>query len=189
MRRLSNDYDGAYPDYFVWLCEMVCVDGRYADESYWVLAKALWNTDYYYTIDMDADREADGMALRDRYAREGGLDGYDGPCTVLEVLIALADRMDCMLDELDGECKTPIFFWEMIENLGLENYSDTCFEDYPRRVHSFRNRIDETLETWLGRLFEHNGRGSPFPLHHSRMDQRETDLWYQANAYMIEKYL
>lgn len=188
MRRLSREFE-EYPDYFCYLCEMVCIDGRYTDQAYWVLAKTLWDTDFTWSLDMDADRAANGMALRKRYYEEGGTDGYDGPCTVLEVLVALADRMAAIFDELDGECKTPMFFWEMIENLELENYSDMAFEDYPARVHGFFNRMDRRIERWLDRRFEPDGRGSPFPLRRPRQDQREVDLWYQANAYMTENYL
>lgn len=188
MRRLSRTEE-AYPDYFDWLCEMVCVEGRYTDEAYWELAKALWDTDFYYSISMDANRAADGLDLRDRYTRAGGTDGYSGPCTVLEVLVALADRMDNMYDEMDGECKAPIFFWEMIENLGLENYSDTCFDDNPDRAGLYLQRIHRKVATWLDRDFEYDGTGSPFPLERPRGDQRDTELWYQMNGYLIEHYL
>lgn len=189
MRRHGREFEERYPDYFCWLCEMVAVDGRYTDAAYWVLAKVLWNTDFYYSMERDEDRLKDGLALRDRYYRVGGTDSYDGPCTVLEVLVALADRMDCIMDELDGECRITMFFWEMIDNLGLSNYSDDVFESYPKRVGSFYNRIDVRIDNWLSRNIDYNGQGGLFPLERPRSDQRETDIWYQANAYLLEQYM
>lgn len=183
MRRLGYEFEERYPDYFEWLCEMVCVDGRYNDSAYWVLAKILWNTDYTWSMEMDENRAGDGEALRYRYECDGGTDGYDGPCTVLEMLVALADRMDTMLDELDGECKLPCYFWEMIENLGLDEYTDEYYTE-----HYDNGEVDIILENWLDRVYNYDGSGGLFPLKHPREDQRHVDTWYQMNAYIMENY-
>lgn len=188
MRRLGREFED-YPDYFSYLSEMVYIDGRYNDQTYWVLAKTLWDTDYIWSIGLDEDRAIDGMALRKRYQADGGTDGYDGPCTVMEMLVALAERMNDIFDELDGENKTPIFFWEMVENLDLGSYSDEIFELYPARTHGYLNRMDRKLERWMDRRFDYDGSGSPFPLQNPRCDQREVDLYYQANLYLTENYL
>ena len=184
MRRLGYKFEERYPDYFCWLCEMVCVDGRYTDSSYWILAKILWNTDFYWMIDMDENRAADGEGLRYRYECIGGTDSYDGPCTVLEMMIALADRMDTVMDELDGECRVPMFFWEMIDNLGLSEYTDEWFNE----GNDDRGEIDHILEEFLERGYDYYGHGGLFPLKNPREDQREVELWYQANAYLLENY-
>lgn len=189
MTCLNERIEDRYSDYFIWLCETVCVDGRYSDETYWTLAEILWGTEFTYILDMDADREADGVALRRRYRSCGGSDIYTGPCTVLEVLVALAGRMYDILDELDGEDKTPMLFWLMIDNLGLSNYSDTAFSDYPDRAGLFERRIRKRLHAWLYRHINYNGEGGLFPLRNPRYDQRDIDIWYQANAYMIENNL
>lgn len=188
MTRLGTDLDMTYPDYFCWLCELVCVDGRYTDEAYWVLAKHLWNTDYYWLLDMDGNRAFDGIDLRHRYELHGGTEGYDGPCTVLEMLVALADRLDQTMDELDGECRITMFFWEMIGNLGLSNYSDHIFEENPKRAKVYGRRIDQKLEAWMDRRFDYNGAGGLFPLRNPQEDQRDVEYWYQANAYILENY-
>lgn len=194
MRRLGIEFEERYPDYFCWLCEMVCVDGRYADEAYWVLAKTLWNTDFIWALERDKNRIEDGLYLRDIYAHEGGTDGYDGPCTVLEVLVALADRIDTMLDEVDGENRVAMYFWEMIENLGLGSFTDEYFiggeSGYDLILdHDEKDPIDHILEQWMYREFEYDGYGSPFPLKDAKEDQRAIELWYQANAYIIERYM
>lgn len=193
MKRLGREFEERYPDYFCWLCEMVCVDGRYTDEAYWILAKTLWDTEYIWILDYDDDREKKGLYLRYLYECNGGTDGYDGPCTVLEVLIALAQDMNSALDELDGEDRVSMYFWEMIENLGLGKYSDSAlvskgngFDVELNKIE--RSNIDQILDDWLYRRFDYDGTGSPFPLRHPKRDQRGVDLWYQCNAYMIENY-
>lgn len=188
MRRLSREFEERYPDYFCWLCEMICVDGRYTDEAYWVLAKTLWDTDYTWVLDYDDDRAKRGVYLRYLYECDGGTDGYDGPCTVLEVLVALAQDMNNVLDELDGEDRITMYFWEMIENLGLSKYSDDTFGADPELDKLYHSDMDQILEDWMDRRFDYDGTGSPFPLRHPKRDQRGVDLWYQCNAYMIENY-
>lgn len=190
MNSLSKEFvDSSYPDYFYWLCEMVCVDGRYTDESYWILAKALWDTEYYWSIDRDENRAKNVSILRYRYCNIGGFDGYDGKPSVLEVLVMLSENMYDILDDLDGEDQRPIYFWEMIDNLGLSLYSDYEFnaagED---RVMLYFRRIDQKLSRWMDRKFRYSGHGSPFPLRDAREDQRDVELWYQMNAYLIENY-
>lgn len=185
MRRLGHEFEGRYPDYFCWLCETVCVDGRYTDNAYWMLAKNLWNTDFRWSLDMDENRAADGKGFRYRYECEGGTDTYNGPCTVLEVLVALADRMDTCMDELDGECRIPMYFWEMIENLGLEEFDDQFFI----QGGDDDGEIDYILERWLNRDYSYDGNGGIFPLKNPKEDQRNVELWYQMNAYLMENYL
>lgn len=193
MKRLGAQFESRYPDYFSWLCELVNVDGQYTDEAYWILAKALWDTDYDWILRMDEDRAKSGTDLRYLYYLDGGTDSYDGPCTVLEVLVALAKDMDDILDELDGETRISLYFWEMIENLGLAKYSD---HNLLRSGNGYdvvlegceRENIDQILEDWMQRRFDYDGTGSPFPLRNPRHDQRNVDLWYQCNAYMLENY-
>lgn len=176
-------------DYYYWLCEMVCIDGRYNDQSFYRLADILFEEEYYWSLDYDDDRAGDGLELRSRYRYEGGEEDPTGMCSVFEMLIALADRMEQLLDELDGECKTPMFFWEMIENLHLDGYSDELFEKRGERGYpSLRKQVCSRLYRWMDRHFTAAGEGGLFPLEYPRKDQRLVDYWYQANAYIAENY-
>lgn len=175
-------------DYFYWLCEMVCIDGRYNDQSFYELAKILFEEEYYWSLDYDDDRAGDGLELRRRYKYEGGEENPDGTCSVLEMIIALADRMEQIMDELDGECKTPMFFWEMIENLHLDGYTDELFEERPKAYDNFKKQIRSKIYRWMDRSFKANGDGGLFPLENPQRDQRKVDYWYQANAYIMEQY-
>lgn len=176
------------PDYFCWLSEMVCVDGRYTDESYWILAEALWDIDYFWILERDENRAKSVDLLRNRYLLDGGKERYEGKPNVLEVLVMLSDVMFDMLDELDGEDRRPMYFWEMIENLGLSDFTDQVYEELPNRRAWFYRRIKQRISVWLERKFDYNGFGSPFPLENPREDQAEVELWYQMQYYVVENY-
>lgn len=189
MTRLGREFeDGRYPDYFAWLCEIVCVDGRYTDESYWVLAKRLWDTDFYWILDRDESRAKSVSILRYRYQCIGGTDIYKGPATVLEVLVTLAENINDILDELDDENRATMYFWEMIDNLGLSEFSDQFVDEGPENRLISKDEIDKRLENWMDRRIEYDGTGGLFPLNRPKEDQADVEIWYQMNAYIIENY-
>jgi hypothetical protein len=67
----------------------------------------------------------------------------------------------------------------MLENLDLCQYND--------RVNLPEDKIEETLDRVIWRTYNFNGRGGIFPLRRPRQDQRDVELWYQLNAYIIER--
>lgn len=176
------------PDYFAYLCEIVCVDGRYTDESYWILAEELWNTDYTWVLEYDENRAKSVNILRYRYLEDGGKELYSKKPSVLEVLIMLSDVMFDLLDEMDDEDRRPMYFWEMIDNLGLSSFTDGLFRDFPERRDRYIRKIRKKIDIWLRREFEYDGRGSPFPLKDPRKSQINAELWDQMNQYIIENY-
>ncbi len=78
-----------------------------------------------------------------------------------------------------------------MENLGLARY----FDSYLRGNNEFLvEKIDEIIDIWMYRRFDFNGFGGLFPLKWGRLrpgqrkkDQRKVEIWYQMQAYMIEK--
>lgn len=142
----------------------------------------LFHNEFTFRMSRDRNRAEDGVALRRKYLnapRNPELPGWQTePCTVLEMLIALAIRVD---NEYIGDPNRPnpgAFFWEMVENLRLI----PILSAYGMR----ENR--KKLRKWLDRGFEYNGFGSIFPLHQPRNDQREIEIWDQMNAYLFENY-
>lgn len=171
-------------EYFQWLCGLVMVDEP--DHSYWILAKALHNTAFYWSIRCDENRAFDGMKLRDIFAEEHSYCGFEtlsGPCSVFELLIGLALRIESTLTDPENGDRTVNWFWEMIENLGLEKFTDA---DYYRVGGDYV--VGEILTKLLRRWYFRNGEGGLFPLKHSRKDQRKVELWYQMSAYLMENY-
>lgn len=162
-------------EYYDWLCNEV--SNEYHDFD-WLL-EILWEKEYYGIIDNDNNRRDDGLNLRYFYSdiTNNSLTDLEtlGPCRCLEMLVALAGRMD---DELYGSeyNKTrAILFWELVENLGLT---------LPKN----RDIVRIILHDWLERRYFANGDGGIFPLNKSRRNQLRVEIWYQMMEYINERY-
>lgn len=173
-------------DYFDWLCDLIHANQE--DKSYMLLMKDLYRRVFYSIIPHDENRAGDGLDLREEYARDSWLPKYaeiEGECTVLEMLIGLARRIDFELsDPYDDSStdKTAYWFWEMLDNLGLTVFDDESYVEYGG-VHY----VDDIIDKFLDREYKRSGEGGLFPLKESRKDQRRVEIWYQMSAYLAEK--
>ena len=85
--------------YFEWLFDIVC-GGRYINVSFRKLLMFLHDTEFTFSIAKDENRAYDGIELRRRFGLMNGyseeqIEGYlFGPCSVLEMMVALAIRND-----------------------------------------------------------------------------------------------
>lgn len=170
-------------DYFNWLLQMVhgC---KYADEdSYLSLLSHLYDTEFTYLIDRDGNRADDGINLRYRFCDECNLsyslvDGLfqDKPCSVLEMMIALALRCDeTIMYDSDIGIRIDQWFWEMINNLGLIDMTDSNYdEDY----------VCYILQSFLNRTYKRNGEGGLFVIKNANRDLRKVEIWYQLMWYL-----
>lgn len=171
-------------EYFLWLCDIV---GTRDDYTYYTcLLELLHNREFVWSIPLDANRAKDGQALRRRFADESGHTQrnvetiLDSPCSVLEMLIALADRCEThiMSDDDIGD-RTEEWFWTMIENLQLTSMENGYFdEEYSN------HRIDILLD----RTYEKNGSGGLFIINEKNVDMRKLEIWYQMQHYLNEKF-
>lgn len=175
--------------YFEYLCDIVHVDQ--IDRSYWILAHDLYRRPFISVIPHDENRASDGLELREEYLREIHYPKYieiEGECSVLEMLIGLARRMDFETSDPYDICdvtdRTAYWFWEMIDNLGLLAFSDDCYVDYGGMTQA-----DRAIDRLLEREYSWNGEGGLFPLEKTNTDQRDVELWYQMNAYLMERDL
>lgn len=172
-------------DYFLWLCEMVDADGP--DQQYLGLMRHLYDTDFSEEsaklVGNDDNRIEDGIQLREKFEEESLYLDYrclSGPCSVLEMMVALAYRMSDTM----GDDQPELWFWEMMENLGL---SEMCDKEY--YLVSGPEIVDEILAIFLRRKYGKDGFGGLFPLERPEKDQRKVEIWYQMSAYLIEKCL
>lgn len=173
-------------DYFHWLCELVHIDQEY--DSYWLLAKELHRKEFYSLVPHDENRASDGLELREEYMREINYPRYidiPGECSVFEMLIGLARRMDFETgDPYDFENsidRTAYWFWEMIDNLGLMPFDDDSYVDYDGiRI------VEDIIDRFLNREYDADGNGGLFPMRVVNEDQREVEIWYQMNQYLNE---
>lgn len=157
-------------EYFEWLMEQI----HNQKGKYRKLLWHLYHKEFIYILDFDRNRYMDGLFLRKEFGYES-----DRPCSVLEMLIELALRLE---EEYMGDPRHPhpeYIFWEMIRNLKL----DKCCG---RTVNI--DKIDKILIRWMTRRFTSNGGGSIFPLRHTNRDQRGIEIWSQAMEYLTENY-
>lgn len=171
--------------YFKWMCQLVSVRRYSKGRSYYKLLRFLHSVDFYYTIPMDGNREADGIDLRYRFGYENSYNESmitafldDRPCSVLEMMIALAIRCEeNIMDDPDIGDRTSQWFWNMIENLGLDGMDD---EEYDERYS------DNVIKRFLDRNYKRNGEGGLFIVRHSGRDLRNVEIWYQMCWYLDE---
>jgi len=175
-------------DYFEWLCTMIHADSDQAGASWWMLMKDLHRRTFSSSIPHDDNRASDGIELREEYLRDIYSPKYvsiDGECSILEMLIALAKRIDFEMStpSVDNIAdKTAYWFWEMLDNLGLTVFDD---ENYIECGGKFR--VDAIIDNFLNRNYTWSGYGGLFPLRHSQEDQRNVEIWYQMSAYLAER--
>jgi hypothetical protein len=151
--------------------------------SYKKLLYFLYNTDFTYTIELDANRYEDGTDLRYRFGYDTGFssaviaDCIDiFPCSVLEMLIALSIRLeDHIMSDPDAGDRTAKWFWDMIVNLGLGSMDDSKFNE---------TEANYIVQRFLNREYEPNGKGGLFTLEHCDEDLRNVEIWYQACWYL-----
>lgn len=167
-------------DYFEWLWNFTKCRGHSQNRK---IITLLHNIEFRYSIPMDANREEDGIDLRYRFITEVGIPknyqevyGYlDGPCSVLEMMIALAIRCEeSIMDDPDIGDRTSEWFWLMMKNLGLDYMSDRKFD---------RDIAEEKISIFLDRRYKRNGEGGLFIVN-GRRDLRKVEIWYQMCWYL-----
>lgn len=161
--------------YLYWILEQL----NFGTRQGWVVRidqlRRLHNMEFIWILDHDRRRALDGLTLRSKYPRFKEFDqvDHDRPCSVLEMLAALAIRMD---KEWIGNArinKAYIPFKDMIQNLNLNE-----------------KNFYQNVNDWMYRRFGRNGEGSIFPLKRPipGEDQRDIEIWNQMIRYINENY-
>ena len=170
-------------DYILWLGNLVKLDEKEECGGYYLLIKALYKKEFYWVNDMDENRSDEGKDLRYIFADECGLDEVpdeiNGACSVLEMMIGLAKRWNNEVSLTEDEDRSDEYFWQMVTNLGLEGCTDDKFDPV---------MVREKLDILLDRDYPDDGKGSLFPLERSKESQKNIEIWYQLQNYLIENY-
>lgn len=146
---------------------------------------------YIPIMELDRNREMDGLGLRDVYIRGYGIDStcsdlvVDSPCSVLEFLVSLANKMDYIYSPTEQRYLNTLF-WEIMENIGL-GYLTTTDHDVEIDPSAFYDRVQSAIDMVQNRTYQPDGTGNLFPLQNPKEDQRNVEVWYQMNQYLIEK--
>jgi len=164
--------------YFTWLYSQVgVVEERNKSRTYWKLLRRMYQTEFIWLIPNDDNRVEDGRELRYEWMHTEDIradpEWLALACSFLEMLIALSRRL-----AFEGEGHPETWFWHLIENLDLMDCTD--------RVRFDLGEVDDILDRIIYRTYAPDGVGGLFPLRHARRDQRDVELWYQMQAYLIE---
>jgi hypothetical protein len=162
--------------YFEWLIALVGPLGQ----SYTILLEKAFDVTFYELVENDINREEDGLALREQYAKETGSEPDIDGCTLLEVLIALGQRLNTVAYDYENPDRSIYWFWVLIDNLGMRDLSDGLID--PITEDDIRRRFNDVVQ----RSYRPNGRGGIFPLKRTDLDQRERELWYQMMDWLEE---
>ena len=164
-------------EYFLWLCSQVSsVKSRSRARSYRTLLGQLHDKEFVWFVPNDDNRVEDGRQLREEFLDSHGLDGpVPSGCSMLEMLIGIARRLSFLTER-----KVRGWFWELLRNLGIADLNDAVPYNF--------EEVDEVLDRVIYRAYSPDGSGGLFPLENAREDQTKVELWYQLNAYLIERY-
>lgn len=183
---MANKYINGWKkyDYYEWLVEKVNCQ---KSENHTRLLHTLHSIPFHIVLERDSNRARDGIYLRTQFYNSGSffidetvpvLDPALDPCTVLEMMIAMAERF--CLDVIGFQFKsTADWFWYMIENLGFKHCTDDDFDD---------EEVYSKVQNMMNRNYKPDGRGGMFPLAHPTEDQRHVELWYQLSEWYDERY-
>ena len=167
-------------EYFNWLCEIVDSKRFSKHVSYRKLLMHLHNIEFTWFIPYDDNRADDGIMLRRKYAlahHDEELSDYiSGPCSVLEMMAALAIRCEeSIMDDTMFGNRTGQWFWGMIRNLGLSPMNDSNFD---------AEFVDDVIARFLNREYEPDGKGGLFTIKNCDHDLRTVEIWRQLSWYL-----
>lgn len=170
-------------EYFEWICKIICDMDQPRALSYERLLTHLHTIKFTYSIRKDQNRAEDGKDLRWRFINglvnsDGGADYLSclvDPCSVLEMMVALAIRCEEIMDDPCLGDRTAQWFWGMIVNLGLGAMTDTRYD---------QQVVNEAVDRFLKRDYEPNGKGGLFTVRHCEYDLRTVEIWKQMCWYL-----
>lgn len=167
-------------EYFEWIYDKVCGE-RFAKEiSYRHLLTQLHDTKFICVIPNDRNRVEDGVCLRNRFGDTIGIDDIhevlSDPCSVLEMILALAIRMEeTIMDDPRYGDRTCQWFWSMIQTLGLKPMIDSRYD---------QDVVSEILSNFLYRKYSPDGKGGLFYIRNCKDDLTKVEIWHQMCCYI-----
>lgn len=170
--------------YFNWLVSIVSVNGFHNGKRYLKLLRFLyWRAFEYYIIPMDGNRSEDGIDLRytgfgysenvDQHEIERYLDRRD--CSMLEMMVSLAIRAENIVGDPTVGDRTELWFWTMVESLGLIEMDDVSYEEVT---------VNYIIDNFINHDYKPNGKGGLFTLEDPPHDMRDAEIWNQMCWYL-----
>ncbi len=168
--------------YYQWMTKMMTEESLAKTISYEKVFRRLHGTEFTCDkVPEDENRAEDGVYLRYRFIIDNDydtkdLDYMDGPCSILELMVALAIRCEenIMSDPRYGD-RTEQWFWYMMVSLGLGGMSDDIYDE---------EKVSTIITKFLNREYEPNGKGSLFLVKRHKRDFRNIEIWNQLYEYL-----
>jgi hypothetical protein len=171
--------DRVKADYFEWMYDLVCGDRFAKSISYRQLLTFLHDVEFVYFVPHDENRAAEGIALRYKYCVIHDCEDLEycltGPCSVLEMMVALAICEEKIMEDPEIGDRTGQWFWNMVANMGLGSMSDGQFNEW---------LVNDVVTRFLERDYEPDGRGGLFRVRDWHRDMRTAEIWHQLMAYI-----
>lgn len=169
-------------EYLSWMMRLVSTK-THRSNQYKKLFEKLYERQFQVVNAFDENRVMDGEALRYQFGEDSGyiqpeiaesID--DRPCSVLELMVALASRCENQFayDPKYGD-RTGVWFWEMIESLGLINMTDDRYDG---------QYVDYVIDRFISLDYKPNGEGGLFTIQNPKKDYRQVQIWYQMCEYL-----
>jgi len=179
--------DGTLRDlYFDWLFKKVTSSSPIR-KRYKKLLKYLFERDFYWSIPLDENRCFDALNLREEFFDEF-VDIYypisveeiednfkPNSCNLFEMMVALALRIELDIIGNQNYGNYEVWFWRMINNLGLYTMDDHNFD---------REMVSKVIDIFLNRKYEPDGEGNIFYIRGDSRDMREVEIWCQLCWYV-----
>lgn len=159
-------------DYFEWLISQVDIR---TNHTYTYVFERMHNLEFVWTVPNDDNRVQDAIDLRLEFLDHASGHLNLAGATLLEVLISVSRRC-----EFTAGGDAYLWAWRLLKNLGLTKIPDPVDDEGAQK-------IDDILYALVWRTYDYNGKGGFFPLKYPKEDQTKVEIWYQLNAYVMEK--
>lgn len=159
-------------------------------KKYSKLLNSLLSVEFVWIHPMDENRAIDGLDLRDKFSYETDLyldasSGLTVKCSMLEMMAALAIRIESqIMRNLSIGDRTSKWFFVMIDNLGLNGYSDKAWKT------AYGREVEEICKKVIYRDYKPDGTGGLFPIKNNNQGKnwKNEQIWNQCMAYLSENY-
>ena len=168
--------------YFKFLCSIVD-DEDFDPSRYQILLSRLHQEPFTWLLPDDENRALDGLSLRVEFGMLNGkseldskLDSSRYPCSILEMMVALAKRCETeIMEDMDIGRRVGRWFKVMLRNLGVNYERDDIYDE---------EFVEFIIAEFLNRGYEPNGNGGLFFVSNTDVDFRKVEIWYQMHAYL-----
>lgn len=174
---MGDKFLSGWKSYLDWLIDKTGPIGT----NFEIMLETLHKIEYVPMVPNDDNRGVEGLTLREEFTAETGeVCPLESDCTLLEMMLALAVRINEVAYDYNDPDKSAYWFWAMIANLKLDQFPDVHVDPLaPNAIRMVALRV-------VNRTYRADGYGGLFPLKRPPNDQREVEIWYQMQYWLDE---